>query len=424
MCCSYAEYQKSDWFIFAFLESNLREVSIFQGSDQFGCAHLYGCVIVDDRKGLVLVSAIPLFEVFFTILRTFFEIIRSTHDGEEDYYDRLDSVLSKVNRRGVCHRILKAFQTCGVVFQPDYKMYEPDEGVLKRLAQFEVERHSAEEKMMMHWISEWALRKLLQNRRTHSLFGEKLALLIANVLLDQRIVLIGPKNVGSALALALISLVWPFRWLHMFLPVAAQSIESCPLFEAPVPFLVATTHIPDAWIAEPSDQNVLCLNFDDDDDDVHCKPSTTPLLMETMQDELVPQLPGHDEFSHELESAVMDIKLLETSDELSDEQLTLAVNKIRTACQAKIDLVGSALTSLSLSNNNEILSNRRRFSIQDTFLSVMIDTQIALDYIEAATIVTSPSKKGLSQALLSPVATQPTQQKPFCQNLRNNCEIQ
>lgn len=45
MCCSYAEYQKSDWFIFAFLESSLREVSIFQGSANLD-VHIFMVVLL------------------------------------------------------------------------------------------------------------------------------------------------------------------------------------------------------------------------------------------------------------------------------------------------------------------------------------------------------------------------------------------
>lgn len=412
-------HKRNVCYVFAVLESIFRAGSIFQESQQFSCARVYCCVFFDGQKYFVIASAFPLLEIFFTMLKAFSKVVSSS----SEYAPQLDAALSKINERGLCKYTLGKFSTCGIAIQPKFKVYKPRPDALESLAAGAVKRHSFEERVMMRWVSEWALSVLIQNPLTHSLFGEKLAHLLACVLLDRRIVLVGSKDLASALALALVSLIWPFRWLHMLLPVVSPSMMDVPLFTAPVPFIVGTDYIPDTWMSEPCEEDVLCVNIEGE---FHFSN---------------PRLPGHDELCRELESALLGVKhLQELSASQIDELVVSAADKVATACQKKISIVASVLrgwagevdlTSCSpnASDQESVLSSllEKNQAQPDApeevtiFTSTLIQTQMGVDFLDA-TIGKIFDKISASQARYGSTGERPLAQT--CLHCTNNCNVQ
>jgi len=85
-------------------------------------------------------------------------------------------------------------------------------------------------------------------QRWDSLVGDTLARLLASVLLEQKVLLLGDVARISTVALALRSLLWPFRWLHLFLsaPPPADLLEM-PLLEGTFPMILALNELPPQW---------------------------------------------------------------------------------------------------------------------------------------------------------------------------------
>lgn len=96
------------------------------------------------------------------------------------------------------------------------------------------------------WQAAWGLQTLLEN--WDNLVGDTLAKLVASVLLEQKVLLLGDAPRVSAMALVLRGLIWPFRWLHPFLsaPPPPQFLR-VPLLDATFPVIVAVAELPAQW---------------------------------------------------------------------------------------------------------------------------------------------------------------------------------
>jgi len=96
------------------------------------------------------------------------------------------------------------------------------------------------------WQGAWALSVLLS--RSDGLVGETLATLLAATLLEQKVLLLGDVPRISAMALLLRSLLWPFRWLHLFLSAPPpKGLLSMPLLDSPFPVMLVVSMLPEEW---------------------------------------------------------------------------------------------------------------------------------------------------------------------------------
>lgn len=96
------------------------------------------------------------------------------------------------------------------------------------------------------WQALWGLEMILE--RWDNIVGDTLARLVACVLLEQKVLLLGDGPRVSSMALLLRSLLWPFKWLHPFLsaPPSAEFLR-IPLLDAMFPLIVAVTELPEQW---------------------------------------------------------------------------------------------------------------------------------------------------------------------------------
>jgi len=96
------------------------------------------------------------------------------------------------------------------------------------------------------WQAAWGLSALIA--RWDNLVGDTLAKLLACVLLEQKVMLLGDVPRISMMALVLRGLIWPFRWLHPYLSAPPPpDLLRMPLPEAPYPLIVSLTELPKEW---------------------------------------------------------------------------------------------------------------------------------------------------------------------------------
>lgn len=87
--------------------------------------------------------------------------------------------------------------------------------------------------MMTHW---------------DNLVGDTLVRLLACVLLEQKVLLLGDVPRSSAAALALRGLLWPFRWLHLFLSAPPPpELLDMPLLDGTFPLVICLNELPRKW---------------------------------------------------------------------------------------------------------------------------------------------------------------------------------
>eukprot|EP00428_Durinskia_dybowskii_P053610 CAMPEP_0170314466 /NCGR_PEP_ID=MMETSP0116_2-20130129/57811_1 /TAXON_ID=400756 /ORGANISM="Durinskia baltica, Strain CSIRO CS-38" /LENGTH=257 /DNA_ID=CAMNT_0010566925 /DNA_START=1 /DNA_END=774 /DNA_ORIENTATION=- len=79
--------------------------------------------------------------------------------------------------------------------------------------------------------------------------GESFATLLACVLLEQRIILLGNVPQSSLMALLLRACIWPFRWLHLFMaaPPPLDIRKAVPLLDSMTPMLLTLSEFPAEW---------------------------------------------------------------------------------------------------------------------------------------------------------------------------------
>jgi len=315
--------------------------------------------------------------------------------------EKLDAGLRHINETGLC-RVLKGLQDGPIRLYPSKQIYKPPNKVLRRLASGEFGRHSLEEKTMMRWMGDWAISVLLMSPFAEQLLGEKLALLLSCMLLDHKVVLVGPRNVGSALALALVCLIWPFRWVHMFMPVAPPCLESVPLFDAP-PFVVSATHIPDAWWGESNPDTANIFRFGGE-------------CIFTC-----PKLPGHTDLCNGLKSAYTELKLSYQGSQVPTEKVVKAtVRSVTKFCGETIESITSILkdrvgeskmstSSYSSSSSNlsrslsmiaqirsDVASSTDSTGEVNSFIPLLLQGEVGVDFID--TIALPKVNAALSRA--------------------------
>merc|ERR1712137_1075533 len=116
------------------------------------------------------------------------------------------------------------------------------------------------------------------------LFKDIFPRLLACMLLEQKIVLVGPIELASVLAFALLGILWPFLWFFPFSPLNPdRSSALWNAINAPVPVLMALNNVPDSWrgkLSACSSRIVLAQLTDEMPEHQSC---------------FVPLLPGHDQ---------------------------------------------------------------------------------------------------------------------------------
>lgn len=103
-------------------------------------------------------------------------------------------------------------------------------------------------RLLAQWHAHWGLEAALDRKGGPDLLDDHLVKLLACVLLEQSILLLADVPRLSAVTLALKGLLWPFRWLHLFL--SAPPPPAClgmPLHDAPFPMIVPFSRLPPQW---------------------------------------------------------------------------------------------------------------------------------------------------------------------------------
>lgn len=237
-------------FVFSILETALDP-----RADPYGM--LYGCVAsagedfadatattvdgtqegggVDPRRLFCLVSKLPLFGLLFGLLQ-------ALSDGRLEQADLAALYCLAVEE------LLEAAPH-GLEQVPGLRLRLPDPLPVTWYGPSEVPGASGlsgSSQAAAQWQAKWALELLLE--RGGELTGDFLLRLLAHVLLEQSIMLLGDAPRLSAVTLALRGILWPFRWLHLFLsaPPPSRCLDM-PLHDAPFPMVTALSQVPPQW---------------------------------------------------------------------------------------------------------------------------------------------------------------------------------
>lgn len=106
--------------------------------------------------------------------------------------------------------------------------------------------HKASSQTFARWQVAWGLTGLFS--RWEALVGDTLAKLLACVLLEQKVLLLGDAPRVSTMALVLRGLLWPFRWLHTCVTAPPPAdLTRYPLLESPAPIIVSVSELPKQW---------------------------------------------------------------------------------------------------------------------------------------------------------------------------------
>jgi hypothetical protein len=106
---------------------------------------------------------------------------------------------------------------------------------------------------LAQWQAAWGLQALfrqdLAKNRAPDFVGDPLAKLLACLLLEQKVLLLGDASRCSTVALVLRALLWPFRWYHPFFsaPLPASVVNQIPILEAPYPVFCCLADLPGQW---------------------------------------------------------------------------------------------------------------------------------------------------------------------------------
>jgi hypothetical protein len=208
---------------------------------------LYACVCGEEqhdghRAGvLCLVSRLPLFSFFFGIL----SILQRDLTCVADLLDRLNT-----------HGLTRNLVDEGLEIRDLYN----DQGPLTlRLPRPVIgnwyglvdEQATAAplgdaSKTLARWQAAWGIETIFA--QWPNLIGDTLAKLLACVLLEQKVLLLGDAQRVSTVAVLLRSLLWPFRWLHPFLPAPPPSeLLKIPFLEAMFPIILSLVELPMEW---------------------------------------------------------------------------------------------------------------------------------------------------------------------------------
>jgi hypothetical protein len=99
---------------------------------------------------------------------------------------------------------------------------------------------------LAHWQAAWGLSVLFT--RWDDIVGDTLAKLLAAMLLEQKVFLLGDIPRISTVALVLRALMWPFRWLHPYMSAPPpEGMLTWPLLDTPTPLVLSLTEVPAHW---------------------------------------------------------------------------------------------------------------------------------------------------------------------------------
>eukprot|EP00928_Gymnodinium_smaydae_P079998 TRINITY_DN63807_c0_g1_i1.p1 TRINITY_DN63807_c0_g1~~TRINITY_DN63807_c0_g1_i1.p1 ORF type:complete len:661 (+),score=83.36 TRINITY_DN63807_c0_g1_i1:61-2043(+) len=192
---------------------------------------------------LCLVSRVPLFEVMLHIL----DLVANDPDGTEE----LLKAVNAVKRIRIPTRI----PTSSLASDPMTPLSPSSSKVLSLFPNPLLERwrsmmgsSAPKFAQALDEVVMWGLRTLLTATASQPPIGDTLARLLAAVLLEQKVLLLGKAVQTSAMALVLRALLAPFRWLHPFLSTRPQRrLLKMPLLEATCPMVLVVEDLPPQW---------------------------------------------------------------------------------------------------------------------------------------------------------------------------------
>lgn len=248
-------------FVFTLLETTLDD-----HADPNGV--LFGCVCratssckydaYDDQSEsgevLCVISRFPIFSFHFALLNA----LRSRIDGAKELLARVHAM--GFNEALVTHGISLEGFPCGMR-RLKLRLPQAQDCALGNVLSICSTSH-----IFARFQASWGLELLLD--QWSNLLGDTLARLVACVLLEQKILLLGDPACISAMSLVLRALLWPFRWLHPFLSAPPPStFLRMPLLDATFPIMVGLTELPVEWGCKtqydlPSDVVVGMLSHD------------------------------------------------------------------------------------------------------------------------------------------------------------------
>lgn len=106
------------------------------------------------------------------------------------------------------------------------------------------------------WQAAWGLERLLAH--WPDFVGEPLLQLLSHALLERKLLLHGDVSRICRVAIVLKGILWPFRWLHLFLSAPLPAASAVPLEDVPVPMIGALHKLPRL---HPGASDVVCVEL-------------------------------------------------------------------------------------------------------------------------------------------------------------------
>ncbi|CAK9067329.1 unnamed protein product [Durusdinium trenchii] len=189
---------------------------------------------IPDGGVLCLVSKIPFFDFSFTLL----DILRRNLTQAPAILERINKTSMAKLARGVEARCARAVLTIPLLFFNHFSKTFQWSRLLSpgcdwsQLAQ--LGRHdslSPLSRTLARWQVWWGLLALLMRWGDRLL--EVVLKLLPCVLLEQQVILFGDAQRTSVVALLLRSMLWPFKWQHLFVcaPWPPEELQSVPLMD-------------------------------------------------------------------------------------------------------------------------------------------------------------------------------------------------
>lgn len=182
---------------------------------------------------LCLVSRLPLFKLLFGLLQHTRDLLKADPG-------RVSAQLDRLNRAAVDGRLAQEAGMLGLSW--DMSRLPPSVPCDR------VCSTQAHPQQVARWQALWGLQAVC-GREPCAVSPDSLARLLACLLLEKRVLVIGCASETSALALALRALLWPFRWMHPFLSASPAGGLNIPLADSPVPVLAALNSVSDLGYA-------------------------------------------------------------------------------------------------------------------------------------------------------------------------------
>eukprot|EP00931_Biecheleriopsis_adriatica_P062730 TRINITY_DN37876_c0_g1_i1.p1 TRINITY_DN37876_c0_g1~~TRINITY_DN37876_c0_g1_i1.p1 ORF type:complete len:1155 (-),score=261.50 TRINITY_DN37876_c0_g1_i1:147-3551(-) len=209
---------------------------------------------------LCLVSKLPLLPFFFKLL----SVLRCNLDQACAVLARLNQAGLKSLAEGVeISDLVHVEDKLGLQQMPESRL--PPECDWQDIQQGNLaDPFSKTCQSIARWQVAWGLSTML--RRWEGL-PEVVVKLLPCVLLEQKILLVGDAQRVSTVAMLLRGLLWPFRWLHLFLAAPPPSgVLKVPLLDGPCPMILSVSELPPHWgkshLHLPADVIVVMVKHD------------------------------------------------------------------------------------------------------------------------------------------------------------------